>query len=121
MNALSRPRFGLVVIGMIAVIAVTAGAREIARRYRRVDYAEARAVVNRRCLECHSERPSNRAFAIAPRGVMFDTASQMQQYAARIETRVAIEHTMPLANLSGMTDDERWVLSRWVATGARVP
>ena len=52
---------------------------------------------------------------------MLDTALQMKQYARRIEARVAVEHTMPLANMSGMTEEERWVLGRWVETGAKVP
>lgn len=88
---------------------------------RAVGYAEARTVVNRRCIECHSERPTNRAFPIAPQGVMLDTAPRMKQYAQRIEVRVVVERTMPLANMSGMTDEERWVLGRWVETGAKVP
>jgi uncharacterized membrane protein len=86
-----------------------------------VSYAEARAVVKRRCIECHSEKPTNRAFPIAPQGVMFDTAAQMKQYARRIEESVAVERTMPLANMSGMTEEERQVLSRWVETGAKIP
>ena len=90
-------------------------------RQRPVDYAEARTVVNRRCVECHSEQPTNHAFPIAPKGVMLDTALQMKQYAPRIEARVAVERTMPLANMSGMTDKERLVLGRWVETGAKVP
>ena len=52
---------------------------------------------------------------------MLDTALQMKQYARRIEARVAVERTMPIANMSGMTDEERRVLGRWVETGAKVP
>jgi uncharacterized membrane protein len=106
-------------IGVVAVAGSTS--RETARGQRPVGYAEARTVVNRRCIECHSEQPTNRAFPIAPKGVMLDTALRMKQYARRIEARVAVERTMPLANMSGMTDEERWVLGRWVETGAKVP
>lgn len=88
---------------------------------RKVDYAEARLVVNRRCLECHSEQNTNRAFPIAPKGVMLDTALQMKQYAKRIEVRVIVERTMPIANMNNMTEEERWILGRWVETGARIP
>lgn len=88
---------------------------------RPVSYAEARAIVNRRCLECHSLKPASRAFPVAPRAVMLDTAVQMQQYAARIEASVAVERTMPLANMTGMTDAERRLLGRWVEAGARIP
>ena len=108
---------------LIGVVVAIAGftSRETARRQRAFGYAQARTVVNRRCIECHSEQPTNRAFPIAPKGVMLDTAQQMKQYARRIEARVAVERTMPLANMSGMTDEERWVLGRWVETGAKIP
>ena len=106
-------------IGVVAVVGSTS--RETARGLRPVGYAEARTVVNRRCIECHSERPTNHAFPIAPQGVMLDTALRMKQYARRIEARVAVERTMPLANMSGMTDEERRVLGRWVETGAKIP
>jgi uncharacterized membrane protein len=103
---------------LLGVVALGFTSREIAWRMRPVGYAEARAVVDRRCVECHSERPTSRAFPIAPKGVMLDTAAQMQEYARRIEARVAVERTMPLANNSHMTDEERHVLARWAATGA---
>jgi uncharacterized membrane protein len=106
---------------LIGVVAVVATSPEIARGQRPVSYSDARAIVERRCVQCHSERPTSRAFLIAPQGVMLDTALQMQQYARRIEARAVVERTMPIANLSGMTDEERWVLARWVETGARIP
>ena len=106
---------------LIGVAVVGSTSRKTARGQRPVGYDEARTVVNRRCIECHSEQPTNRAFPIAPKGVMLDTALRMKQYARRIEARVAVERTMPLANMSGMTDEERWVLGRWVETGAKVP
>lgn len=52
---------------------------------------------------------------------MLDNALEMQQYAGRIKASVAVERTMPIANMSGMTDEERWVLGRWVETGAKIP
>jgi len=100
-------------VGLAAVIGSTSCKRP-------VSYAEARAVVNRRCLECHAEKPTSRAFPVAPKAVMFDTALEMKQYAQRIEATVA-DGSMPLANLSGMTDEERGILTRWVEAGARIP
>jgi uncharacterized membrane protein len=103
------------------LISVVSVAASTSCGQRPVGYAQARAVVNRRCIECHSAQPTNRAFPIAPKGVMLDTALQMKQYAGRIKARVEVERTMPLANMSGMTDQERWALGRWVETGAKVP
>lgn len=105
-------------VGLVAVVSTACGPT---REQRLIAYSDARTVVDRRCVECHSAHPTSRAFPIAPQGVMLDTALQMKQYAGRIEASVATEHTMPLANLSGMTDEERAVLHRWVQTGAGVP
>ena len=88
---------------------------------RRATYAEARAVVDLRCVECHSEHNTNRAFPIAPQSVKLDTAAQMKQYAGRIQVRVVEESTMPIVNMSGMTDEERALLGRWVKSGANIP
>jgi len=88
---------------------------------RPVSYAEARAVVNRRCIQCHSDRPTSRAFPLAPQGIKLDTALQMKQYARRIGATVAVDRTMPIANMTGMTDEERRVLGRWAETAAKLP
>jgi len=104
--------------GLVAGLVAVIGSASCVKRP--VSYAEARAVVNRRCIECHSERPTSRAFPVAPKALMFDTALQMQQYAVRIGATVE-DRSMPLANMSGMTDEERRVLGRWVATGAKAP
>ncbi len=104
--------------GVVAGVVAAAGFTSCGKRP--VSYAEARTVVNRRCVECHSEHPTSRAFPVAPKAVMFDTALQMQRYAGRIGATVA-DRSMPLANMSGMTDDERRVLARWVEIGAKIP
>jgi len=106
---------------LIAVVAVGQTSCHSGLGQTPVSYAEARTVVNRRCIECHSEQPTNHAFPVAPQGVMLDTALQMKQYARRIEARVAVERTMPLANMSGMSDEERWVLAHWVERGSKIP
>lgn len=103
-----------ILVGVIAIISCVACGQKP------VTYAEARAIVNRRCLECHSEKPTNQAFPVAPQNVMLDTAAEMKQYAERIEITSAVEHSMPIANMSGMTEDERQILRRWVDEGAKV-
>jgi uncharacterized membrane protein len=84
-------------------------------------YAEARAVVDRHCVSCHSEHPTVAAFPIAPNGIKLDTAEQMRQHAERIRVRTIVDKTMPLLNKTGMTDEEREVLRRWIAAAAKAP
>jgi uncharacterized membrane protein len=83
-------------------------------------YTRARAVVDRHCVSCHSERPTIPAFPIAPGGFVFDTAPEMRRHAERIRART-VDKTMPLLNKTGMTDEERDILRAWVDAGAKAP
>jgi uncharacterized membrane protein len=77
-----------------------------------------RAVIEQRCQPCHSQYQSDRTFGPAPGGVTFDTPESIARLAQRIQVRVVETRTMPLANKTGMTDQERELLARWVAAGA---
>jgi len=83
-----------------------------------VTFADARHVVDRRCAACHSAQPSDLTFGAAPAGVTFDTPEQIAARAARIRERAVITRTMPPANKTRITDDERAVLARWIDAGA---
>ena len=82
------------------------------------EYSAARRVIEQHCISCHAENPTERAFPIAPGGVVFDRAADMAKYAERIRIRVAVERTMPLMNKTGITDSERELLANWVTSGA---
>jgi uncharacterized membrane protein len=83
-------------------------------------FGAVRAILNARCLACHSAWPTDSMLTLAPPGVTFDTADQIAQWAARIRERAVVQKTMPLVNRTGMTDGEREVLGRWVDAGARL-
>lgn len=78
-----------------------------------VDDAAARAIVQSRCAGCHAARPGDPAFASPPAGVVLDSPEAMRAYAGRIVVRVVETRTMPLGNLTGMTEDERRTLGAW--------
>lgn len=81
-------------------------------------FAEVRVVVAQRCAPCHSAAPTVPGVTAAPGGVAFDTPDQIQARAARILERVVTTRTMPLGNLTGITDAERELLGAWVRAGA---
>jgi CBS domain-containing protein len=81
-------------------------------------FAAARVVIAERCAPCHSTAPTQPGIAVAPAGVVFDTPRQIQAWAPRIRERAVVARTMPLANVTGMTDEERALLERWIAAGA---
>jgi uncharacterized membrane protein len=83
-----------------------------------VAFADARSVIDRRCLACHSAHPTDSQFTAAPAGVMFDTPDQIKGRADRIFERTVISKTMPFGNKTGMTEEERALLGRWIEQGA---
>jgi uncharacterized membrane protein len=81
-------------------------------------WAQVQAVVLARCVACHSSAPRVTAFGAAPGGVNFEKPGVLHRYAERIRVRVVETRTMPLGNMTGMTEDERALLARWIAHGA---
>jgi uncharacterized membrane protein len=77
-----------------------------------------RAVIAQRCQPCHSQYQSDRSMGPSPGGVTFDTPESIARLAERIRVRVVETKTMPLGNKTGMTDEERALLARWIAGGA---
>jgi uncharacterized membrane protein len=71
-------------------------------------------------MSCHSANPSDPVFAAATGGVHFDTPAQLKQYAPRIKERAVHQQTMPLANKTAITPEERVLLGRWVDQGAPI-
>jgi len=81
-------------------------------------FAAVRAVIQQRCQPCHSQYQTDRSVGPAPGGVTFDTPESIARLAERIRVRAVETRTMPLANKTGMTEDERALLARWIASGA---
>jgi uncharacterized membrane protein len=81
-------------------------------------FTAVRAVIVQRCQPCHSQYQSDRTFGPAPGGVTFDTPESIARLAERIRVRAVDTRTMPIANKTGMTEEERALLARWVAAGA---
>ena len=81
-------------------------------------FVTVRSVITQRCQPCHSQYQSDRAFGPAPGGVMFDTPESIARLAQRINVRAVETKTMPPANKTGITAEERELLGRWIAGGA---
>ena len=85
-----------------------------------IAFEQAQGIVERRCVTCHSAHPTNPSFPEAPNGVMFDDPMHLQALSGRILVRAVQTRTMPLGNLTGMTDAERDTLGAWIAQGAHL-
>ena len=84
-----------------------------------VDDAAAFQVVQKRCAVCHSSAPADRTFGAPAGGVAFDTPAQMRSFATRIHARAVLTETMPPANRTWMTAQERTLLGQWAVQTAR--
>lgn len=83
----------------------------------RVPDPVARAIIEARCVPCHSDDPSHPSVGdAAPLGVRLDTDEAIVAHLER--ARVSVETgTMPLGNLTGMSEEERTILVRWLRGG----
>lgn len=81
-------------------------------------FVAVRAIIVQRCLPCHSRFPSDPTFGAAPAGVAFDAPESIARFAERIRVRAVDTQTMPVANKTGMTPEERALLASWIAAGA---
>ena len=82
-------------------------------------FAEVRQIVDQRCHLCHAARPKYPAFSEPPKGVAFDTPAQIRQFSKQILAQAVKTHTMPVNNLTQITDAERAALGSWIESGAR--
>ena len=85
-----------------------------------VSALQTQAIVAKHCVSCHSATPSHVAFSAAPGGVMFDSIEAIKRYKDQIYLQTVANHIMPLGNSTGMTQDERDQLGRWIADGANI-
>ena len=84
-----------------------------------VSDAEVLDITRIHCASCHSERPTNPAFPIAPKNMVLATTDDLRRYAGLIDLQTVQNRVMPLGNMTGMTDEERERLGAWIAAQSR--
>ena len=86
-----------------------------------VTFAQAQAVITQRCVPCHSATPTQPGFPDPPFGIRFDKPEEIVVRAQQINQQAVVQRTMPLGNLTNMTEQERDLIGAWVAAGAPGP
>jgi uncharacterized membrane protein len=76
--------------------------------------AEARAIVARHCVACHARTPTHPSFDKPPKGVALESIDDLEAWAAKIQQQVVEDRNMPIGNDTGMTEEERTTLARWI-------
>ena len=85
-----------------------------------VSFSEVQPIIQKRCLSCHSSNPTDDIQKIAPNGVLLETPEEIAKMSDRILFRVVQTKTMPQGNKTGITDEERDKIGRWIHQGARI-
>jgi uncharacterized membrane protein len=85
-----------------------------------VGFASIAPIVQERCAVCHAQKPTFAGFEQPPGGVMLDTPERIRAAAPRIHQQTIATQAMPIGNLTRMTPEERALLGRWLAAGAKL-
>ncbi len=80
-------------------------------------FVEVRTVIVQRCGACHSATPTMPGIASPPGDVTLDSPAQIRAAALRIRVRAIEQKTMPPGNVTGLTEEERDLLARWIESG----
>ena len=84
-----------------------------------VPFTQVKGIVEQRCTACHSANPTK--VDTAPLGIELDTPAEIRARGDAIRQQAVDTHSMPLGNVTGMTQAERDLVGRWIAQGAKIP
>lgn len=85
-----------------------------------VSFTGVNAVIQERCITCHSSRPTDDVYKAPPNGVVYDTPNDIVKMKDKIMQRVVVTKTMPQNNKTGMTPEERDLIRCWIEQGANI-
>lgn len=83
-----------------------------------ISFTEVNAIVQSRCVSCHSSQPTDDVIKAPPNGVTYDTPENIVKLKDKIMQRVVLTKTMPQNNKTNMTMEEREIIRCWIEQGA---
>jgi uncharacterized membrane protein len=109
----------LSVLILLAGAFITAPAKDPTACKTEVGITQVYAIVQQRCITCHSSKPTDPTLSAPPNGVAYDTPEQLSILKDKIMQRVVVTKTMPQNNKTGMTEEERDLVRCWINQGAK--
>jgi uncharacterized membrane protein len=110
----------VVTLGVLVLAFITAPNTTLDTSSREVSMDEVMTIFRQRCNTCHSSNPTDSVWVVAPNGVAYDLPAQIVKMQDQIMLRVVTTETMPLANQTGMTAEERALIRDWILQGAKL-
>jgi uncharacterized membrane protein len=128
-RAAERGRFALALSGLVGILALAAvvaalapapgsGAAGTAALAPAGEVSRVQQIVQVRCVPCHAVKPTQAGFSAAPNGLVLETVDQLLAHLPQVQQQLSAR-TMPLGNLTSMTEEERGVMLMWIGHGAR--
>lgn len=84
-----------------------------------VTSSEVKDIMNKHCIQCHSNNPTYQGITQAPQNLVFESLDQVRTAAPLIFSQVVQSDNMPLGNETGMTIEERQKVGAWIKQGAK--
>ncbi|MGZ3711264.1 MAG: urate hydroxylase PuuD [Bdellovibrionota bacterium] len=100
--------------GLGALVMMTGHEAPTAVTFDRIEFAQVHAIMQNRCLACHSTHPTDDVWKSAPNGVIFESEEQVRAKGDKIHLHVVMAKSMPLGNKTNMTEEERAVFAKWL-------
>ncbi len=108
------------VLILLAAAFISAPPKDPGACNEKVTMSEVLAIVNNRCVSCHSSKPTDDVYKAPPNGVVYDTPDDIVKKKDLIMQRVVITKTMPQNNKTNITQKERDLIRCWIEQGAEV-
>jgi len=82
--------------------------------------ADITVIVQTRCAGCHARQPSQAASSAPPAGITLESAAAVHRHASRIFATTVATRSMPIGNLTAMTEAERALIAAWYTARAAI-
>lgn len=114
-KAMERWTLAPAALGLLALVFITAVSPQVGGAGPQpVSFSQVQNVVQHRCLSCHSSFNTDESYHQAPRGLLFESESQIRAHGEKIYLHVVLARSMPLGNKTAMSEDERQVVGQWL-------
>ena len=104
-----------VMAGVLIWVVAPAPAEPMAAGTEAVSDDTVTTIVETHCATCHAETPTQPGFQSAPAGIKLDDLSLLAAHKAKVLQAAVSSQYMPLGNMTGMTEEERELLGRWLS------
>jgi uncharacterized membrane protein len=106
--------FPAAAIVLMSAIYVTAPASRVSTTGDAISDQQALAISQKHCVNCHAREPAHPAFKEPPKNMPLETVPELRRFAQQIYLQTVQNRAMPLGNQTGMTEEERAALGRWL-------